>query len=119
MLLFWAIVSLGVFLLFWLAKPLKNLPPVVLVHGWMSSCEEGPFRNLGPYLERRGYRVACFNMGLLEKSLWPDPVGSAEKLREFVEREFPGERVVVVGHSLGGWWGRPSLLATPKWSEAS
>ena len=78
-------------------NPMGSKPgeAVVLIHGlWMTGTE---MRVLGGRLEESGFRVRYFRYrswrgGLLE---------AAEALREFVEAT-EGERVHLVGHSLGG-----------------
>jgi pimeloyl-ACP methyl ester carboxylesterase len=69
--------------------------PVVLVHGlWMTGWE---MRFLGWRLARAGYRPCCFRY-----RSWRGALDEAVRaLRKFIEA-VEGERVHLVGHSLGG-----------------
>lgn len=73
----------------------KKSEAVVLVHGlWMTGTE---MRVLGGRLEESGFRVRYFRYRSWRGGL----AQAAEALREFVEAT-EGERVHLVGHSLGG-----------------
>ena len=73
----------------------KKSDAVVLVHGlWMTGTE---MRVLGGRLEEAGFRVRYFRYRSWRGGLAP----AADALREFVEAT-EGERVHLVGHSLGG-----------------
>jgi pimeloyl-ACP methyl ester carboxylesterase len=73
----------------------KNSEAVVLVHGlWMTGTE---MRVLGGRLEESGFLVRYFRYRSRREGL----VQAAGALREFVEAT-EGERVHLVGHSLGG-----------------
>jgi len=73
----------------------KKSEPVVLVHGlWMTGTE---MRVLGGRLEESGFRVRYFRYRSWRGGL----AQAADALREFVEAT-EGERVHLVGHSLGG-----------------
>ncbi|HEX7524509.1 MAG TPA: alpha/beta fold hydrolase, partial [Candidatus Deferrimicrobium sp.] len=68
---------------------------VVLIHGlWMTGTE---MRVLGGRLEESGFRVRYFRYHSWRGGL----AQAADALREFVEAT-EGERVHLVGHSLGG-----------------
>jgi pimeloyl-ACP methyl ester carboxylesterase len=73
----------------------KNGEAVVLIHGlWMTGTE---MRVLGGRLEESGFRVRYFRY-----RSWRGGLAQAvDALREFVEAT-EGERVHLVGHSLGG-----------------
>lgn len=73
----------------------KKSEAVVLVHGlWMTGTE---MRVLGGRLEESGFRVRYFRYRSWRGGL----AQAAEALREFVEAT-EGERLHLVGHSLGG-----------------
>jgi pimeloyl-ACP methyl ester carboxylesterase len=73
----------------------KRSDAVVLVHGlWMTGTE---MRILGGRLEESGFCVRCFRYRSWRGGL----AQAADALREFVEAT-EGERVHLVGHSLGG-----------------
>ncbi|HEX7519623.1 MAG TPA: alpha/beta fold hydrolase, partial [Candidatus Deferrimicrobium sp.] len=73
----------------------KKSETVVLVHGlWMTGKE---MRVLGGRLEESGFRVRYFRYRSWRGGL----AQAADALREFVEAT-EGERVHLVGHSLGG-----------------
>jgi len=74
---------------------LKGIEAVVLVHGlWMTGTE---MRVLGGRLEEAGFRVRYFRYRSWRGGL----AQAADALRKFVEAT-EGERVHLVGHSLGG-----------------
>jgi len=76
-------------------KEAKTTDAVVLVHGlWMTGTE---MRVLGGRLEESGFRVRYFRYRSWRGGL----AQAASALREFVEAT-EGERVHLVGHSLGG-----------------
>ena len=73
----------------------KKSEAVVLIHGlWMTGTE---MRVLGGRLEESGFRVRYFRYRSWRGGL----AQAADALREFVEAT-EGERVHLVGHSLGG-----------------
>jgi pimeloyl-ACP methyl ester carboxylesterase len=73
----------------------KKAEAVVLIHGlWMTGTE---MRVLGGRLEESGFRVRYFRYRSWRGGL----AQAADALREFVEAT-EGERVHLVGHSLGG-----------------
>ena len=77
-----------------LGEPRKSAA-VILIHGlWMTGRE---MRVLGGRLEESGFRVRYFRYRSWRGGL----AQAAEALREFVEAT-EGERVHLVGHSLGG-----------------
>lgn len=79
-----------------------NGEAVVLVHGlWMSGWA---MALLARRLRRRGYQTYCFCYPSMHRAL----DANAAALQDFV-RSVPGERVHLVGHSLGGLVIRKSL----------
>lgn len=76
-------------------KGAKTTDAVVLIHGlWMTGTE---MRVLGGRLEESGFRVRYFRYRSWRGGL----AQAASALREFVEAT-EGERVHIIGHSLGG-----------------
>jgi pimeloyl-ACP methyl ester carboxylesterase len=76
-------------------KEAKTTDAVVLIHGlWMTGTE---MRVLGGRLEESGFRVRYFRYRSWRGGL----AQAASALREFVEAT-EGERVHIIGHSLGG-----------------
>ena len=93
---------LGLFRKLW--RPGPNNPkeghPVVLIHGL--------YHNAGAWifyrwlLRRKGYgRVYAFSYSSWREGFW-DIFGKLETWMAQVQRECPGEDIVMVGHSLGG-----------------
>ena len=103
----------------------KKSAAVILIHGlWMTGRE---MRVLGGRLEESGFRVRYFRYRSWRGGL----AQAADALREFVEAT-EGERVHLVGHSLGGVViakmmeeaslsrpGRVAMLGTPMGGSAS
>lgn len=104
--------EIGAFLVLYLfAQPFERLvmgpdrlfptrtPPVLLVHGYF--CNRGSWWRLRARLERAGYCVASVNLEPLFGSI----DGGVERLRTRIEQvcERTGaQRVVILGHSMGG-----------------
>jgi len=82
------------------ADPSSSLPPVVLIHGLYHNAS-------GWLLYRRWLRKAGFaNLYAVNYSSWntsfEEALGKVARAVEEVAGEFPGQPVMLVGHSLGG-----------------
>ena len=92
--------------------------PLVLLHGFDSSCLE--FRRLAPLLnyERDVYVVDILGWGFIDHSVVEDftPAAKMAHLKAFV-RDVVGQRVVVVGTSLGGALAITLAVEEPKLVE--
>jgi len=75
-------------------------PPIILIHGLYHNASAWIFYRW--WLRRAGYpRVYLFNYNSL-KSTFYEISGQFEKWMAETARSFPGEAVLIVGHSLGG-----------------
>jgi len=97
--------EVGISYAHWPAEKKTNLPPIVLVHGFDSSCLE--YRRLGARLAARGidtYAVDLLGWGFTQldgvESFSAD--SKVEALRSFVDAVVPGKTYVLGGASLGG-----------------
>jgi triacylglycerol lipase len=93
--------------------------PIILTHGLLGFARIGfgswtlavYFRGIPEYLRLRGYRVYVPRVhptaGIARR---------ARKLAERIDAAFPGERVHIIGHSMGGLDAR-ELITHPDWSE--
>jgi pimeloyl-ACP methyl ester carboxylesterase len=98
--------KVGISYVYWPAKGRRSkLPPVVLVHGFDSSCLE--YRRLGKRLGERGidtYAVDLLGWGFtqLEGVTSFSADAKVEALRSFLDTVVPGKSFVLGGASLGG-----------------
>ena len=86
----------------WLPGPgdTTSTPPVILIHGLYHNASAWIFYRW--WLRRAGYRrVYLFNYNSL-KSTFGEISGKLDKWMKETARSFPGEEVLMVGHSLGG-----------------
>ena len=75
-------------------------PPVILIHGLYHNASAWIFYRW--WLRRAGYqRVYLFNYNSLKSTFW-EIKGQLDKWIVETARSFPGEAVLMVGHSLGG-----------------
>jgi triacylglycerol lipase len=75
-------------------------PPVILIHGLYHNASAWIFYRW--WLRRAGYqRVYLFNYNSLRSTFW-EISGQLDKWIVETARSFPGESVLMVGHSLGG-----------------
>lgn len=86
-------------------KKKKNLPPVILIHGFDSSCLE--YRRFGAQLAERGidtYAVDLLGWGFtqLEGVTSFSAQAKVQALESFIETIVPGSTFVLGGASLGG-----------------
>lgn len=86
----------------WRADPrdVTSSPPVILIHGLYHNATAWIFYRW--WLRRAGYeRVYLFNYNSLKSTFW-EISGQLDKWMAETARFFPGEAVLIVGHSLGG-----------------
>ncbi len=77
-----------------------SAPPVILIHGLYHNASAWIFYRW--WLRRAGYqRVYLFNYSSLKSTFW-EISGQLNKWMAETSRSFPGEAVLMVGHSLGG-----------------
>ena len=87
---------------FWRPDPsvTTSFPPVILIHGLYHNASAWIFYRW--WLRRAGYqRVYLFNYNSLKSSFW-EISDQLNKWMAETARSFPGEAVLVIGHSLGG-----------------
>jgi len=86
------------------AEAVKEGPPIVLIHGFDSSCLE--FRRLAPLLAEKHdvYAIDVLGWGFNDVTSVVDfgPAAKMAHLEAFVEQVVPAETSVVAGASLGG-----------------
>lgn len=118
--------------------------PIVILPGFGNNATDyiapfgDPDRALTTHLERRGYncrvldirRRDWFKVGrmMLSKAYWEGKATTKEGYHWYIDRaielidstreEFQSDKVILVGHSAGGWLGR-AIIAHPRWSNAS
>ena len=86
----------------WRPNPKDNAssPPVILIHGLYHNASAWIFYRW--WLRRAGYqRVYLFNYNSLKSTFW-EISDQLNKWMVETARSFPGEAVLMVGHSLGG-----------------
>ena len=75
-------------------------PPLILIHGLYHNASAWIFYRW--WLKRAGYqRVYLFNYNSVKSTFW-EISGQLDKWMKETARSFPGETVLMVGHSLGG-----------------
>jgi triacylglycerol esterase/lipase EstA (alpha/beta hydrolase family) len=87
---------------FWQPAPSDSpsSPPVILIHGLYHNASAWIFYKW--WLRRAGYqRVSLFNYNSLKFTFW-EISDQLDKWMKETARSFPGEAVLMVGHSLGG-----------------
>lgn len=78
----------------------KLRQPIVLIHGYGAIRNYGPFDYfymLPKYLKSAGNRVLVADL-----AAWQGMELRSRQLKVQIESEFPGERVNLIGHSMGG-----------------
>lgn len=85
----------------------SGLPPVILLHGLYNNASAWLYT--GGKLRRKGYAVSVFSYKSFGVSL-QDVVSSFDARFAELEKRFPGQKPVIIGHSLGGVLARTWLL---------
>lgn len=92
------------------------MPSVVFVHGINSSCESAFSTMAIRFRDDRAF--AGWEMRFFDYDYNDSIARNGERLREYLERKPPGEKIVIVAHSMGGLVARVACLTTGTPSRA-
>lgn len=84
--------------------PNAGAPVLIYVHGgsW-SDGNKNLYKFLGENLAANGYEVVIPNYRLFPGIKFPDPVTDTAQMAAWTARQYPNRKIVLMGHSAGGY----------------